>query len=159
MACVGTIQYIRTIIVPLVFLFFVCLGPLLAQPSANIPPSQLGYFQYLFTSIGDPARPQDLQDRLEMYSERLKLNPVEEAALKEAVAAFQASLITFRQQNITVLRAKAPGSALTETENRTARAFLATHQARITQLGNGFLTAVRPETARKIRLAIERKPY
>jgi len=94
-----------------------------------------------------------------MFIERFKLNSSEEAALKNAIAAFQSSLAVLRTQATALLRTKEPGVALTESDNELLAPSLATYHARVLELGRGLLQSVRPATAEKIRAAIERKPY
>jgi len=131
-----------------------------AQPAPTRPPSTVEYFEYVFTSMGDPLRPaEELKHRRQMFVERLRLDAFEIAALDDAVAAFRSSLDLLRQLSLAVLRNNHPSASMDATDEALLNAAAAAHRERIAEIGNRLVQAVRPATARNLSLAIERKPY
>lgn len=148
---------IRTLLIAAVAFF--SSDTLSAQPQPRSP-SQLEYFQYVFTFLGDTLQPAtDLQQRRTMFTERMKLDAADAAILATVIKDYQSSLIVLRQQGIALLQQKTAGAAFDKSDNLLLNSALVIHNGTIAELGDRLLRTLRPEAAQRLRSAIAKKPY
>lgn len=128
-----------------------------AQPRSPVLPSQTDYFHYICTSLTDQSRPlAERNVRRKMYIARYQLDASEVQAFDAAIQAFRESRQTLRVHGDTALAAaRMHGGTLDDASLGRA---LEAHRARVLDISNVFMRAVRPATALKLKNAVERQP-
>lgn len=131
-----------------------------AQPTPFFPNPETRYFQYIFTSMGDPGRsPDELERRRQSYIGRMGLDARETEALLDALSQFSDSLRAFRLQADSVVASTAPGEPLDSNRDFAIDTLRSTHEESIKRLGGSLLLKVRATTANKMRAAMHGDSY